>query len=134
MKPLAAKAVRQGDPREQGCVWKIWRSVWSSMTASLLLYKPHFHISNQTAKFKIGCTTSPAKHSHIYNFISTKWLFLFFSSTDNYLPNRRLVEDYNHGLNSTEDVAFCQEAHEELSSFKTCQHLNNYKFTFVRLL
>lgn len=54
-----SKAVRQGDPREQGCVWKIWRSVWSSMTTSLLLYTPPFSNSNQTVQFKIGCTGSP---------------------------------------------------------------------------
>lgn len=53
-----SKAVRQGDPREQDCVWKIWRSVWSSMTASLLLSTSPFSNSNLTAKFKIGCTES----------------------------------------------------------------------------
>lgn len=30
-------AVGQGDPGEQGCVWKIRRSAWSSMTAALFL-------------------------------------------------------------------------------------------------
>lgn len=43
---LCSIAVRQGDPREQGCVWKIWRSAWSSMTASILLYTPPFSNSN----------------------------------------------------------------------------------------
>lgn len=56
-----SKSVRQGDPREQGCVWKIWRSVWSSMTASFLLYTPPFSNSSLTATctFKIGCSASP---------------------------------------------------------------------------
>lgn len=48
----SSKAVRQGDPREQGCVWKIWRSAWSSMTTSLLLYTPPFFISNLSAEIE----------------------------------------------------------------------------------
>lgn len=65
-------AVGQGDPREQGCVWTIWRSVWSPMTASLFtLHAAFFPISNRK-----GCTASPYKS--IYTFISaiTEWDFI----------------------------------------------------------
>lgn len=75
----SSKAVRQGDPREQGCVWKIWRSAWSSMTASLLLYTPpFFHFQFQ------GCTGSPGS-IHTFTILSSallsgilfihRWLF-----------------------------------------------------------
>lgn len=87
MKPPCSKAVRQGDPREQGCVWKIWRSVWSSMTASLLFYTPPFPFPILTAEFKIGCTTFP-QCSRTFTILSRPLLSgIFYSYTDGYLPN-----------------------------------------------